>query len=126
MGHANDVAIFKTQNKKKRNAKALLEKSKAVPNLIGDSGLKSLKLTDVTSEFDPLLLGREGSIKFSEMSKSDGIVSGILSAYKNLILSCNWTLQEIEDITPEEQTVMDTIHNWFFTKIILNPHLILF
>lgn len=124
MEHKNDVTILKDQTIKRKKQKAILEKSKESPTIIGDSGLYQFRLDDITSEFDPLLMGREGSKKFSEMSKSDGIIGGILSAYKNLILSCNWTFQEIEDITPEEQKVMDIMHEWLFTKNNFEPTLV--
>ena len=117
------TAIIREQSKNKRQKLQALEGKNKSPAIAGDSGQYQFMLNDVTSEFDPLLMGREGSRIFSEMSKSDGIVGGILLAYMNLILSCNWTLDEIKDITPEEQKVKDILYEWTFEQNNFEPTL---
>lgn len=124
MEHKNtDVAIFKKQTERIRKQRFIIDDQKQSPKIMGDSGLPSYRLNDVTSEFDNELIGREGSAKFSEMSKSDGIVGGILSSYYNLILSANWTLDEIKDVTPDEQKVADVMSKWVFDKNNFEPTL---
>jgi len=122
MKHTNDASILRQQLKRKRK-QVFQVNEKDTSKVKGDSGLHQFQLNDVTAEFDPQLMGRLGSKNFSEMSKSDGTVGGLLAAYKNLILSCNWTLAEIPDITPEEQKVSDVLHDWFFTTNNFEPFL---
>jgi phage gp29-like protein len=121
----NDAQILGRQSRRQKEKIRAFKESKSSRSLAmtGDSGLYQFQANDITSEFDPLLIGRLGNIEFSEMSKSDGVVSGFLSAYKNLILSCNWTLDEIKDITPEEQKVYDVLSNWLFKKNNFEPSL---
>jgi len=114
-----DVTVLKNQIKRKRNRFA----KELNPQIKGDSGQYQFQSGDITSEFDAALMGRLGSKAFSEMSKSDGVVGGILSSYKNLILSCNWTLDEITDATDEELRVLDIIYDWFFVKNNFEPTL---
>lgn len=80
----------------------------------GDSGQYEFSYQDVTSEFDTNLMGRNAAIEFEKMSKSDSIIGGALSSYYNLLLSCNWTLDEIDKPTAEEQKVADVLKSWFF------------
>lgn len=116
MEHTNDVTILKDQKKRKKKRNPKFQQLLKNPKSKGDSGQFEFRLNDVTSEYDPALMGREGSIKFNEMGKSDGIVGGVISAYNNLLLSCDWTLGEIKDVTPEEKKIQETLHEWFFDK----------
>lgn len=112
MGHRKNATIFRKQAIRKRKENFLKESPKAK----GDSGQYEYKLNDVTSEYDPALMGREGSVKFTELSKSDGLIGGILSAYFNVLLSCNWSIKEIEDASPKEKEVREILKDWFFKE----------
>lgn len=119
----NDVAILSRQVKLK--SKVQKEKMAEIsPSIIvpeSDSGQYQFQVNDVTSEFDSALMGRLGSKAFAEMSKSDGLISGLLTSYKNLILSCNWTLEDLMDPTPEEQKAFDVLYDWIFSKNNFEP-----
>lgn len=119
MEHKNDVAIFKKQLKKKK----VFQEEKQSSKEQGDSGQYQFQYNDVTAEFDGTLMGRAGSKAFAEMAKSEGVIGGIISSYKNLILSCNWTMEELVNPTPEEQKVADILHDWFFSKNNFEPSL---
>lgn len=131
MNHKTDASIsnqteetakyFKKKKKERQKFASIAQYKSGKAK--GDSGQFQFQLNDVTSEFLPELMGRSGSKEFSKMAKSDGVVGGILSAYKSLILSCNWTIMEHEDETPEEKKVRETLNDWFFKKNNFEPQL---
>jgi len=82
-----------------------------------NSGQKQYLYNDVTSEYDTDLMGRTGSCNLKKMSKSDTVIGGMISSYKNPILSANWTIEEIPDATSEELEIIDILNSWFFKEI---------
>ena len=83
---------------------------------ISNSGQKELLYSDVTSEYDSELQGNTGSCNFKIMSKSDTTIGGIISSYKNPILSANWVIEEIPDATEDELKTIEVLNSWFFDK----------
>jgi len=90
------------------------EKRKTKP--ASDSGQYRYIYNDVTSDYDSDLMGRTGSCNLKRMLKSDPIIGGIITSYKNPILSANWTLQEIENASAEELKAIDILNAWFFNE----------
>lgn len=60
------------------------------------------------------LQGREGSIKYRQMSKGDDQIGMILRVHKNPIRSCSWDIPEPDDATPEEQRAIGLLKKWVF------------
>lgn len=109
-------------NKKELNvSKRFLERKGATKKMSDpDSGLQRYFTDDVTAELDSCLQGQKGSIAFKNMSRNDSIVGGILRSYENPIQSAKWSIQEIEDATPKELEVVDTLNEWFFKRTDFN------
>ncbi len=81
----------------------------------GDAGINEFALnTNRTVEFLPELQGRDGSVKFRQMSKSDGMVGMILRAYKNPISSCEWGITTPDQVTDLEQKAIDLLNDALF------------
>lgn len=76
----------------------------------GDSGLNDMANNNNRSvEYLAELQGRDGSIKFRQMSKGDPIVGMILRVHKNPIRSASWNIPYPSDATDEEKLAIDVI-----------------
>lgn len=69
---------------------------------------------DLKTDFDCELIGIRGSKNLHKMSKSDGIIGGIIKSFKNPLLSAKWCIKEIPDATPEEERAKDVLSDFLF------------
>jgi phage gp29-like protein len=82
---------------------------------IGDQGINEYALnTNRTVEYLTELQGREGSIKYRQMSKGDPIVGMILRVHKNPIRSASWNIPYPSDVSDQEKQAIDIIKNRLF------------
>lgn len=83
---------------------------KVVTKPRGDAGLNEFATnTNRTVEHLPELQGREGSVKYRQMSKGDGQVGMLLRVHKNPIRSCAWGIQVPDDPTEDELLAIEIL-----------------
>lgn len=89
-----------------------------VTNRIGDAGLNEFATSnlDRTVEYLAELQGRDGSVRYRQMSKGDPIIGMILRVHKNPIRSAIWTIPYPADATDEEILAIDLIRDRLFGK----------
>lgn len=81
----------------------------------GDPGLNENALnTNRSAEYAVELQRREGSIKYRQMAQGDATVGMLLRVHKNPIRSANWSIPMPDDVTPEEERVINMLNKWFF------------
>jgi phage gp29-like protein len=86
-----------------------------VMNRVGDQGLNEFSTNlDRTVEYLAELQGRDGSIKYRQMSKGDPIIGMILRVHKNPIRSASWNIPYPADATDEEILAIDIIKDRLF------------
>ena len=86
-----------------------------VMNRVGDAGLNEFANNlDRTTEYLAELQGREGSVRYRQMSKGDPIVGMILRVHKNPIRSATWSIPYPSDVTEQETQAIDLINNRLF------------
>lgn len=79
----------------------------------GDAGLNELAINrERITEHLAELMGREGSIKYRQMSKGDAQVGMILNIHKNPIRSARWSIPLPDDATEEEKTAIELLRKW--------------
>lgn len=61
------------------------------------------------------LMGREGSIRYRQMSRGDDQIGMILRVHKNPIRSCSWGIPLQDDATPAEKRCIDLLNKWTFS-----------
>lgn len=82
---------------------------------LGDSGLNGYA-TGISRTVEHLfeLQGREGSIRYRQMSRGDDQVGMIMRVHKNPIRSCIWSVAIPDDATPEETKAIEILNKWIF------------
>jgi SPP1 gp7 family putative phage head morphogenesis protein len=91
--------------------------TRTVRNRIGDAGLNEFSNSlDHTVEYLAELQGRDGSVRYRQMSKGDPIIGMILRVHKNPIRSASWNIPYPSDATDEEKEIIDLIKNRLFGR----------
>lgn len=82
---------------------------------LGDSGLNSYAIGQSrTVEHLIELFGREGSIRYRQMSRGDDQIGMIMRVHKNPIRSCIWSVAIPDDATSEETKAIEILNKWIF------------
>lgn len=87
-----------------------------VTNRIGDAGLNEFASSnlDRTVEYLAELQGRDGSVKYRQISKGDPIIGMILRVHKNPIRSATWEIPYPSDASEVEVKAIDLIRDRLF------------
>ena len=81
----------------------------------GDSGLNTNAInTNRSVEYLVELQGRDGSVRYQKMSRSDGQVGMLLRSHKNPIKSANWTIEAPEDAEDSDVLAIEVFNKWVF------------
>ena len=81
----------------------------------GDAGLNENAInSNRTAEYLVDLQGREGSLKYRQMSRGDTQCGMILKVHKNPILSASWGISEPEDASNDEKLAIEVLNSWLF------------
>lgn len=83
---------------------------------LGDAGLNQYS-SNLSRTVEHLyeLQGREGSVRYRQMSRGDDQIGMILRVHKNPIRSCSWDIPVPDDATPEEQKAIEVLNKWIFS-----------
>jgi len=82
---------------------------------IGDFGANEYDMSaEGSTEYLLELQGRQGSVNYSKMSRSDAQIGMILNIYKNPIMSANWSVPTPDDIDENEERAIDVLNSWLF------------
>lgn len=82
---------------------------------IGDPGLNQDAInTNRTTEHLTELQGRDGSIRYRQMSRGDSQVGMILRVHKNPIRSAGWGINTPDDAREEEKKAIELLNDWLF------------
>lgn len=88
-----------------------------IDNPRGDQGINPTAYNlDNTVEYLTALQGREGSLTFEKMARGDDTIGMILTALKNPVRSCRWTIPEDQNATDKEKAAADFVRTWFFKE----------
>ena len=84
----------------------------------GDPGLNEYSYSHLnfSTEYLVELQGRQGSINYNRMSRSDDQVGMMLRLYKNPMRSANWTFVIPNDASPKDMQAIEALSEWFFNK----------
>lgn len=97
------------------NVNPVAKSGKIITKPIGETGLNEYAATlERTVEYIIELQGREGSQKYRQMSKSDGLIGMILRSYKAPIGCCEWGISLPDDATDEEKKAVDILNSKLF------------
>lgn len=94
-----------------------MPENKSIPRKkLGDSGFNDYSWNNTNQSAESLLelQGREGSLNYMRMSKTDGVIGMILRVYKNPIRSANWVIPYPPQATPEEKKAVNALRSHFF------------
>lgn len=84
---------------------------------LGDSGVNPyLTNASRTNEHLLELVGREGSIRYRQMSRGDDQIGMILRVHKNPIRSCSWGIAVPDDATDQEKLCIALLNKWIFSE----------
>ena len=82
---------------------------------VGDAGLNDNASNNNRSiEHLSELQGREGSLRYRQMSKGDGQVGMMLTVHKNPLRSASWNIPAPDDVTEEEEEAITVISKVLF------------
>lgn len=82
---------------------------------IGDAGFNENAInTNRSVEHLSELQGREGSMRYRQMSRGDGYVGMILRVHKNPIRSASWGIAIPDDATDQERLAIDVLNEAIF------------
>ncbi len=121
------AATEKKPKKKKDEKEEVVESSKSSPRAtfdraraktkpLGDAGLNYFANNLQRSQEHLVeLQGREGSVRYRQMSRGDAQVGMILKVHKNPIRSANWSFDAPDDASPEEENACNILNEWFFS-----------